>query len=376
MKEVAIIQTVRVAVALLVGVVLPAVGIAASKRMLAGRVRTVVNHRGVEVPVDLWVVWVFWAVGASLVLAVADIAYAFESASQVEGVGLAYVSLAVAPLRSMWPALVLGTLVAGLVDDLFGDREFRGFAGHLGALAKGRLTTGMLKLVGVGAFSAGAVGVVARDLAPWAVETEGWARAGAFLAATATVALCANLANLLDVRPGRLAKVATASAFTLGLVVALTGSGVWAVWSAVGDSPVAGRIMSGVSLFLLVAGPLLVVWEADHKERGMLGDAGSNPAGALVGLALVGTVGVVGLVAALVVVAALNLLSEKVSFSALIEDAPLLRALDSLGRVEPSRAGETDESATQPAGRFDGSGATAGQSSVCSDETPEKSDER
>src|SRR5205823_6477477 len=36
----------------------------------------------------------------------------------------------------------------GLVDDLVGEGEERGFQGHLRALARGRLTTGTIKLLG------------------------------------------------------------------------------------------------------------------------------------------------------------------------------------------------------------------------------------
>ncbi len=68
----------------------------------------------------------------------------------------------------------------------------------------------------------------------------------------------------------------------------------------------------------------------------MLGDTGANSAGALVGLALLERTGLRGRVAALAVVTTLTLVSEKVSFTAVIESTPGLRELDALGR-RPAR---------------------------------------
>ena len=43
---------------------------------------------------------------------------------------------------------VFGFGFLGLIDDLAAVGEDRGFKGHLGALREGRVTTGLLKLVG------------------------------------------------------------------------------------------------------------------------------------------------------------------------------------------------------------------------------------
>jgi UDP-N-acetylmuramyl pentapeptide phosphotransferase/UDP-N-acetylglucosamine-1-phosphate transferase len=64
----------------------------------------------------------------------------------------------------------------------------------------------------------------------------------------------------------------------------------------------------------------------------MLGDTGANAAGALVGTALVQGTGRRGRVVALAVLTGLTLVSERVSFTRVIESTPGLRELDAWGR--------------------------------------------
>jgi hypothetical protein len=88
-----------------------------------------------------------------------------------------------------------------------------------------------------------------------------------------------------------------------------------------------------------LAGPALVVGAGlgllvpDLRERCMLGDAGANPLGAAVGVGVVLACSPGVRLAALVVVAALNLASELVSFTKVIDRTPPLRYLDRLGRA-------------------------------------------
>ena len=63
----------------------------------------------------------------------------------------------------------------------------------------------------------------------------------------------------------------------------------------------------------------------------MLGDTGANVLGAGAGLGLVATTGPGTWWVAVVVLAALNLVSERVSFSEVIDRTPPLRWLDRLG---------------------------------------------
>ena len=92
----------------------------------------------------------------------------------------------------------------------------------------------------------------------------------------------------------------------------------------------AGPELVGVAA--VVGGAAGLLW-FDLREDLMLGDAGANVAGAAVGVGVVLACSPTIRVVALVVVAALNLLSEVVSFSKVIDRVPPLRALDRLGRT-------------------------------------------
>ncbi|HET8929818.1 MAG TPA: hypothetical protein VFN21_04090, partial [Acidimicrobiales bacterium] len=73
----------------------------------------------------------------------------------------------------------------------------------------------------------------------------------------------------------------------------------------------------------------------DAREQLMLGDAGSNILGAALGWGLVATTDWQAQVVVLVVLLALNAASEKVSFSRVIDETPVLRAIDRFGRADP-----------------------------------------
>lgn len=199
--------------------------------------------------------------------------------------------------------LVLGFGLLGLLDDLGGTAGDRGFAGHLRALARGRLTTGGAKLVGGLAVSLLAVSL-ARP-----VDPTGLVR---ILADTALVALAANLGNLFDRAPGRVIKVGALAFIAL------------AVATAAASDLAPAAVVVGASLGLLLD---------DLREHLMLGDTGANVVGAAVGLAVVVVCAPLTRNTVLVGLVAANLLSELVSFSRIIDALPPLRALDRAGRA-------------------------------------------
>lgn len=290
-------------------------------RLGARRGWTVRNYRGAVIPYTLGLVWVVWA-----------------------ALGIAVWALFGAdPPLPRGALLVLGAGVLGFLDDRYGDGTARGFLGHVGALARGRVTTGLLKMAGVGA------------LALWsAAEVVGWPLGGgraavAWVSTAAGIALSANLLNLLDVRPGRALK-----GYVGLLVVAAPIAAAGAPLTAAGGAG---------PLYVAAAGPLrsllpaLAVWRADLRERAMLGDSGANAMGALAGWALMSGLSRWAWASALAALAllALNLASERVSFSSVIARSGLLSGLDRLGRLPESAAAPGAGSGGDPSSEAPGS---------------------
>jgi UDP-N-acetylmuramyl pentapeptide phosphotransferase/UDP-N-acetylglucosamine-1-phosphate transferase len=125
------------------------------------------------------------------------------------------------------------------------------------------------------------------------------------------VALAANLTKLLDRAPGRAIKVGVLAWIPLAIAARTDGVGV-------AIAPVVGA-------FVGLLGD-------DLRQRLMLGDTGSNVIGAVLGLAVVLECGPGVRTAVLVVLVALTLTSELVSFSRVIDRVGVLRRLDELGR--------------------------------------------
>lgn len=267
--------------------------------------------------------------------------------------GAAVASAAVASAFSDQPRAALGGLVAslggglaGYIDDVDqgahdGGKVAKGLKGHLGALAHGQVTTGVIKIAGIGASALAASALVGSK------ATSMGGKVADLALNTVLIAGAANLANLLDLRPGRALKatvlVATplsyfscAAAKTPASGASVTSATASVTSGAPSATPAAPASASPASAQRLLASGLnaaaITALVEDLQETTMLGDTGANAAGALLGTSLaandswklrLGTaLGVVGLILA----------SEKVSFSKVIAANPALNWLDQLWR--------------------------------------------
>jgi hypothetical protein len=161
----------------------------------------------------------------------------------------------------------------GLADDLWSGPE-RGFRAHL---EKGR-STGVLKLA--------------------AIPLYGLARTRS-LSGAILVALAANALNQLDTKPGRALKAYLAAAVPL-------------------RAPLAAAVL---------------IAPYDLREMVMLGDAGSNALGAMLGLHSVSCFTGRGRWLVIGALAGLTALGERTSLGEIIEQTPVLRRVDEWGRA-------------------------------------------
>lgn len=191
----------------------------------------------------------------------------------------------------------------GVYDDLYGNGDRRGLRGHLTALTKGELSTGAVKILGIGGAGLLAGSLVRQGPRDTIVDK---------LLAGVTIAASANAVNLFDLRPGRAIKAATIAALP-SLLRDHAAPGASAVrWAGVGAA--------------------LALLPEDLDERAMLGDSGANALGAVLGTAAVASASRSGLAWRAAALTAVTLASEKVSFTKVIASTPPLRALDGLGR--------------------------------------------
>jgi UDP-GlcNAc:undecaprenyl-phosphate/decaprenyl-phosphate GlcNAc-1-phosphate transferase len=185
----------------------------------------------------------------------------------------------------------------GLWDDLAGTAGERGWRAHARAAVKGRATAGAIKLFG-GAAGALIVASVLEHRFWWAVVD------------ALIIALSANAVNLLDKRPGRAGKAFLLAA--LGLLI------------------VGGPTAPGLSAAI---GAVLVALPFDLRERAMLGDAGANALGAMIGVATVLDSSHTFRLVALVLLLIVTIAGARPGLSRVIDSVGPLRRLDAAGRV-------------------------------------------
>ncbi len=258
------------------------------------------NYRGRKVFLGLGIVWTLWMV--FLLTAECILRLAFDEVPT----WLSLITRA-APL-------VIGACTLGMLDDLLGSSDTsKGFHGHFSALRRGQITTGMVKFIGIGALSFCSAVEISGQLSATLSSV------GEVLVKAAVIALCANELNLFDLRPARALKV------YLGVLVLSASVLVFVVGTLSGALSVA-------MIALVSVVPVVAIWPYDAGERGMMGDSGSNAMGAFLGYFLCCTMSLRALFVVAAVLLAMNLASERVSYSRLIERSPLLSWIDALGR--------------------------------------------
>ena len=189
------------------------------------------------------------------------------------------------------------TTLTGVIDDVWGSRAVSGLKGHFGRLVRGELTTGALKALAVGTGS----------LILFLPET----RPAEALLNAGVVALTVNAMNLFDLRPGRAGKVFLVAASFLS----------WVVWGK-----------EDILFLWLVCGALLAFLPRDLAAQAMMGDAGSNPLGAVLGLVVVWHCEAKVRIGVLGGLLLLHLLTERYSLTEIIARNRVLDFLDRIGR--------------------------------------------
>ncbi|HJT36920.1 MAG TPA: hypothetical protein VJ818_00725 [Actinomycetota bacterium] len=185
----------------------------------------------------------------------------------------------------------------GLWDDLAGTAGERGWRAHTRAALRGHATAGAIKLF-AGAAAALIVASVLEHRFWWAVVD------------ALIIALSANAVNLLDKRPGRATKAFLLTA--LGLLI------------------VGGQTAPGLSAAI---GAVAVALPFDLRERAMLGDAGANALGAVIGVATVLDSTHTFRLVALGLLVVVTIGGTRPGLSRVIDSVAPLRRLDAAGRV-------------------------------------------
>lgn len=208
-----------------------------------------------------------------------------------------YIKIEVAYVFSYIISILLIGIV-GIVDDIIGEKEVKGFRGHVSSLLKGRLTTGGLKLI-IGGIAATLVSlIISQNIIDLIMNV-------------LIIGLFTNLINLFDLRPGRASK----AFIILAIVLILTAS---------------SRKYNYIVISLL--GIIFVYMPYDLKAKSMMGDTGSNVLGMTLGVFCAGTqiLWIKTLYLALLVI--IHIVSEYSSLTEIIDNNRLLCYIDKLGR--------------------------------------------
>lgn len=194
--------------------------------------------------------------------------------------------------------------IFGLIDDIFGSRNATGLIGHFKTMfTKGQVTTGALKAL-AGGFTAV---VVSMELMP----VNGTLNIVPIMVNILVISLSINAVNLLDLRPGRAGK-----GFLIISLFLVT----------------AGVQNHGITCLAVILASVAAFMPFDLGSRVMMGDAGSNTLGFVLGYTAVFLSEWPYKVVYLTFLVFLHLLTEKYSLTRIIEKNKLLNYIDMIGR--------------------------------------------
>lgn len=236
------------------------------------------NFKSIEIPISLGIMFVFVQV---ITLGILDLLFKIKG-----NFNLVY----------LLGFVFIGML--GLLDDLIGEKSIKGLKGHIKALFNGTLTTGGIKAI-LGFF----ISIV---VSFYLSNTYKDLIINSFL-----IGLFTNFINLFDLRPGRAIKVFIS--FSL----------MFLIFSKIKDKNYILYSFFGI---------IIPYIRLDLKSMAMMGDVGSNILGFTLGIFTAINFDIIPRVVILIVLLIFHFMSEKVSFSKIIDNNFLLRYIDELGR--------------------------------------------
>ncbi len=196
--------------------------------------------------------------------------------------------------------MVISSLaLAGFIDDTVGNTAIKGIKGHVSQFIKGRMSTGVVKLIMAALVGLFVSGYQHKSLIGLGVYVP-------------LFSLLVNFINLMDLRPGRAIK-----AFLLiGIVLMISGgfSNLWVV--------------------IPITAALPFYMKGEMEEKYMLGDAGANLLGGIAGFYAVKSLTLAPAAAMAAILLSIHVVAEYRSLSRVIESVPPLRFIDQLWRLK------------------------------------------
>jgi UDP-N-acetylmuramyl pentapeptide phosphotransferase/UDP-N-acetylglucosamine-1-phosphate transferase len=189
--------------------------------------------------------------------------------------------------------------IIGLLDDLIGEKSIKGIKNHIMSFFRGKLTTGFIK-----ASTGGFIAIIISYM-----ESANIVEA---IINFCVIIFFTNTLNLFDLRPGRSTKILIVTALPLVLLNL-------------------SQIYRTVPLIIIVIAAMIYLYY-DLNEKCMLGDVGSNIFGITLGYYSVQLLNNDIKLIIIILLAFLNILSEKKSLTEIISKSRILSFLDNIGR--------------------------------------------